>query len=215
MTVYAGFDADRFPGLPMMARLKRETNLAWCGYYLVAPSHPNAGWTQQRAALIAQGWGLAPIFVGQEVIGPGSHTVTAAQGQIDGVAAANAMGREGFPTGSCVFLDLENGPPFSNLEGGYVEAWVNQLKLSRWQPGVYCSHAMAQQVIAAAQGARIWTFKVPTVAPSEATPPFVTPPVALSGVSSAMIWQRAQNVTLQPYGLLTDLSVATVPDPSV
>jgi hypothetical protein len=34
----------------------------------------------RRAALQAAGWGIAPVFVGQQVIGPGSHNPSAATG---------------------------------------------------------------------------------------------------------------------------------------
>ena len=84
MTGFAGFDASGFPGLSEMEWLKANTNLAWCGFYLaLAPSHPDAGWMPHRAELAAQGWGFAPVFVGQQVTGPGSRHTTAGQGIID------------------------------------------------------------------------------------------------------------------------------------
>lgn len=38
------------------------------------------------------GWGLVPTYVGQQVIGAGSHIVTADQGKIDAQGAARLPG---------------------------------------------------------------------------------------------------------------------------
>jgi hypothetical protein len=109
----AGFDRSGYPGDPVMSWLKAKTNLQWCGYYLApAPSHPDTTWMTRRAALSAAGWGIAPLYVGQQVTGPGSHNPSTATGTADGAQAAALMSAEGFDAGSCVYLDLENGAPF-------------------------------------------------------------------------------------------------------
>jgi hypothetical protein len=96
-----------------MGWLRANTNLTWCGYYLgPAPSHTSTSWMGQRAALLAGGWGIAPLYVGQQIKGPGRHKVSAAQGSADGLDAAHLMQSEGFAAGTCVYLDLEDGPPF-------------------------------------------------------------------------------------------------------
>ncbi|WP_223879189.1 glycoside hydrolase domain-containing protein [Chitinimonas arctica] len=114
MAYFAGFDTSTFPGVQKMAWLKANTNLVWCGYYLApAPSHPGTSWMGQRAALQAAGWGIAPVYVGQQLSSqPGSHTVTAAQGTIDGNQAAALLQTDGFGPGRWVYLDLENGAPY-------------------------------------------------------------------------------------------------------
>src|SRR5271166_2184048 len=68
MSGFAGVDRDVFPGLGTMQQLKSNTNLAWTGYYLTpAPSQGRQlWWTGNRASLVAQGWGLAPIYVDQQ-----------------------------------------------------------------------------------------------------------------------------------------------------
>ena len=65
----------------------------------------------RRAAMAAAGWGLAPIYVGQQIAGPGRHAVSGPQGAIDGAHAAALMAGEGFAAGACVYLDLEDGAP--------------------------------------------------------------------------------------------------------
>ena len=220
MTSHAGFDISEFPGLATMAALKASTNLEWVVQYLVSPSHHAADWTGQRKALAAQGWGLAPVFVGQQVSGPGAHDVTMLAGTADGLAACARMIAEGYPAGSCVFLDLENGPPFAAPQTEYVRAWVASVRAGGWTPGVYCSHLIAAAVAAANPGARIFAFRVPTVertGPEHA--PFPTPNVALCGLAGAAAWQYRQNVEISGGGpgdlrLIVDLDVAATPDPS-
>src|ERR1700755_3469138 len=114
MAGFAGFDTDIYPGDSQMAWLKANTNLVWCGYYLApAPSHHDTSWMGARAALVAQGWGIAPVYLGQQTPAPGSHNPSVGQGTTDGNNAAKLMTGEGFAPGSCVYLDLENGPPMT------------------------------------------------------------------------------------------------------
>src|SRR6185437_4900862 len=138
MAGFAGFDTAFYPGDGQMAWLKANTNLVWCSYYLApAPSHRDTTWMGTRATLVAQGWGIAPVYLGQQTTGPGSHNVTPAQGQADGGNAADLMDADGFPAGSTVFLDLENGPPMNPAQSGYVAAWCDALAARNYQPGIY------------------------------------------------------------------------------
>jgi hypothetical protein len=67
-----------------MAWLKANTNLVWCGYYLApAPSHHDTSWMGTRAALAAAGWGVAPVYLGQQITGPGSYNPSLQQGGTD------------------------------------------------------------------------------------------------------------------------------------
>lgn len=210
---YRGFDTDQFPGLETMAALKGQFD--FCGFYLVAPSHKDSGWAGQRQALLVQGWSLVPIYVGQELIGPGSHLVTAEQGTIDGEDAAAQLVAEGFPLGTTVYLDLENGPPYGKAEAGYVEAVAAAIRAAGFRPGVYCSHAMAADVAAIDAELSIWAFKVPSVQRSTCRPPFPAPEVSGCGYAKAAMWQFRQNVELTgPFsGVVVDLDCAVSPDP--
>jgi hypothetical protein len=59
-------DTSLYPGDAVMAHLKQNPNLVWTGFYLgPAPSHSGASWMSRRDFLVASGWGLAPIYVGQ------------------------------------------------------------------------------------------------------------------------------------------------------
>ena len=212
---FAGFDRADCPDLALMARLRAETNLTWCGYYLRAPSQPASTWLGKREALVAQGWGLAPIYVGQETTGPGSHNVTAAQGRADGTEACARMHDEGFPLGSWVYLDLENGPPFLEFQREYVTEWVAEVDAGGFRAGVYASFLFAAEVKTLCPDARLWVYHVPTTTPHEivgSTLP--APEPADSGYPQADIWQRDDTAVLTDFDdLVVDLDSAVMRDP--
>jgi hypothetical protein len=220
MAAFAGFDTDIYPGDAQMAWLLANTNFVFCGYYLApAPSHGDRSWMGNRAGLAAAGWGIAPVYLGQQVVGPGSHNPSAAQGTIDGTDAAAKMAGEDFAARSCVYLDLENGPPLPDVLGDYVGAWCDAVAAGGYQPGVYCSHAIAASVVALTANIRIWAFKVPTIAPNSVPgTEFPTPDPSGSGFAAATMWQRGQNCQLSLQGapmpaMTVDLNVATTADP--
>ena len=220
MAGFAGFDTDIYPHDDQMAWLRANTNLVWCGYYLApAPSHRDRSWMGKRVTLVAQGWGIAPVYLGQQTTGPGSRDVSAARGTTDGGDAADLMDGEGFPAGSTVFLDLENGPPMTPDQGDFVGAWCDALSARGYQPGIYCSHALAGAVSMLRPDARIWAVKVPTIAPNPVPGTiFPTPDPSGSGYAPAVAWQRGQNCRLTLPGapveaMTVDLDVATTADP--
>lgn len=216
----AGFDIADYPGDTCMAWLKANTNLTWCGYYLgPAPSHPGASWMTRQAALAAAGWGFAPLYVGEQVIPPGSQNPSAGKGATDGADAVRLLTSDGFAAGTCVFLDLEDGSLPQRL-ADYTAAWIDTVGLGGFRAGVYCSHAIASQVNALRPGVPIWAFKVPTVSTHPAAgPPFREDDPAGSGYAAAQAWQLQQNgvigVPPAPGGQLkVDLSSAVSPNPS-
>jgi hypothetical protein len=214
MPGFAGFDISGYPGDAAMNWLKANTNLVWCGYYLAAPSHPHSTWLGKRAQLSAAGWGIAPVFVGQQVIPPGSQNPSAATGVADGNQAVTQMTNEGFAAGSCMYLDLENGPPLTNAQRDYVTNWCDTVQQGGFAPGIYCSHLLAAQVSSLRPDCRIWAFKL-TNQPSPVPAPFPNPAPAGSGFAGAAIWQLAQNcsIRVQNSSLKVDLDSATVEDP--
>jgi hypothetical protein len=220
MPGFAGFDTDIFPGLAEMGWLKAHTNLVWCGYYLApAPSHGDTSWMGQRAALQGMGWGIAPLYVGQQSQGPGHHSVSGPQGRIDGGDAGRLMTAAGFAPGTCVYLDVEGGPPFDSPRTDYVAAWIDAVTATVYRAGVYCSHLFAADVVALRPQTRIWAVKVTTTKehPFPGTN-FPDMPPAGSGFSGAFIWQLAENCRLSLSGAplanpLVDLDSALTADP--
>jgi hypothetical protein len=226
MTFHTGFDTDRFPGLPALAWLKTNTSLAWCGYYLApAPSHADTGWMGWRPTLVANGWGLAPVYLGQQTAGPGAHIVTAEQGGIDGAQAAALAGSEGFPTGATVYLDWEDGSRPGAAAIAYIRAWIAALADAGYSPGLYCSHALAADLVAdLAPGPipQIWAWCVATVGRHPYAGDIRTLTAsdpAGCGDAHAALWQFEQDAVLSLPGtpcdgLEVDLSHAAVADPS-
>jgi hypothetical protein len=214
MSGFAGFDVSGYPGDAAMNWIKANTNLVWCGYYLAAPSHPHSTWLGKRAQLSAAGWGIAPVFVGQQVIPPGSQNSSAATGVTDGNQAVAQMTNESFVSGSCVYLDLENGPPLTDAQRDYVNNWCDTVQQGGFTPGIYCSHLLAQQVSDLQPDCRIWAFKL-TNQPSPVPNPFPNPDPAGSGFAGAAAWQLAQNclIKVQNSSLKVDLDSATLADP--
>jgi hypothetical protein len=228
MSFYAGFDTANYPGNAQMDWLKANTNLSWCGYYLApAPSHSSTTWMSNRSYLSANGWGILPVYLGQQTTGPGSHNVTAAQGQIDGANAASLARGDGFVAGTAIFLDIEDGSALTADATAYIQNWAQGVVAGDYQPGFYCSHMIASQVAAAmaalkpALAARIWVYKVPTVAQhafAGNVKAFSTENPADAGYPAACAWQDEQNAVLTLPGaplasMVVDLSTSTLANP--
>ncbi|RKP44187.1 glycoside hydrolase domain-containing protein [Trinickia fusca] len=229
MIYYAGFDTDTFPGQAQLDWMKANTNLSWCGYYLApAPSHDDTGWMGNRQALIDQGWGLLPIYLGQQTAGPGSHNAIAPQGSTDGSQAAQLMQAEGFASGTYVFIDWEDGGVPSADAQAYLCAWVTAVMESGYQPGIYCSHDLADTMASLmatlnpAPELRIWAWNVPTITAHAYTcslNEFPADDPSGCGYPDAVAWQCQQNAVLALPGapnetMQADLSSASLADPS-
>lgn len=195
-----GFDCSAYPGDTTMQTLKKD--FAFCGFYLApAPSHGNMGWMHKLSTLRNMKYKLAPIFVGQQVIGPGSKAPSTAQGTIDAKKTAQLMSNAGFNHGSPVYLDLENGPPYPMLESQYATAWVDEVRALGYTPGVYASHLLTAKL----PHALVWDFKIPTTDRTFQTLPQGYPPELPSGIN---VRQYRQNVVLRGTGILVDLNQA-------
>lgn len=220
MPGFAGFDRSDYPGAAAMAWLKANTNLRWCGFYLApAPSHPDASWMNADDADL-EGWGFAPIYLGQETTGPGSHKVNAAQGAFDGADACKLMTTAGFDKGAVVYLDNEAGPPMLTPMREYVGAWCDAVGAGGYAPGVYCSFMLGAVTKALRPNAKIWCFHVRTVSqhsvPGEIFP---TPDPSTSGFSGSNVWQLDDEAAIPcPMAsgnrLVVDLNSADSADPS-
>jgi hypothetical protein len=215
---YAGFDRSNYPGGAVMRWLKANTNLVFCGFYLApAPSHPDQSWMNADDVDL-DGWGFAPIFVGRQTLGPGSHDVTAQRGTADGADACRLMAQAGFDPGSFLYLDLENPDPVH--QSAYVAAWIDAVVVGGYGPGVYTSFMDSAQIAALRPGVRIWSYHVPSVTPHRVSGSvFPAPDPTTSGYPGATIWQFADEAQITcgaaPGGTLTvDLNSASSPDPS-
>jgi hypothetical protein len=237
--MFLGLDRSSYPGDEVMASLYTDTSLYFTGFYLApAPSHGERSWMSKLPVLREQGWGFLPTYVGQQVIGAGSHVVTAAQGRADALNAHDLMRTAGFAVGTHVYLDIENGLQMPANQVAYVGAWIRTVneETSYW-PGVYCSRkGTAAQILGFAGDIPTWVYgpvRPHPAVPAGGTPPTVTvdldaeqPPAQMTAdFPGAVAWQYAMslncviNVRWSDGGVThtlhgVDLDCATVEDPS-
>ncbi len=209
-TVLAGFDTRAYPTDQAMAWLRQNSNLAWVGYYLYpAPSRnvaSNGGssWMGHFFTLAAQGWAVAPIYIGEqdpahESQDPGnSSNPSTAKGMADGNSAeTNYLGlansavplliQEGFPIGTTVYLDIETSGAQSQPELDYISAWCSAVRAAGYIPGIYCLASAFASIATVEPNAPFWIAN--PINPSPGGTPFPTMDPSGSGVSSATAWQ--------------------------
>jgi hypothetical protein len=219
MAIFLGLDTAAYPGDNVMKLARTQANIAFTGFYLgPAPSHPDTSFMKKRSFLSGLGFGFAPIYVGQQQSGPGSHLLSTKQGGIDGKNAVALMQAANFPAASVVYLDVETGPPAVPAFFDYYTAWVQAVATSGFTPGLYCSHLLAAQFLAHDSRAIPWVFQLTFSNGHVFTPPLPAPDPSKSSFSGAKVLQFAQNCTLNMAGTQlrpVDLDTALVPDPSV
>ncbi|TLP52412.1 glycoside hydrolase domain-containing protein [Microbispora triticiradicis] len=149
--MFVGFDRYGYPGDGLMQSLWNSvSDLTFvCLYLAPAPSHPNQSWMDAVPALQSMGWGLVPTYVGQQVIGNGSHTVTAEQGVADAANASTLASAAQLASGSVLYLDIENGGRMPDNQVDYVTAWIREIHSnSDYWAGVYCSRSKTAKQVA-------------------------------------------------------------------
>ena len=137
-----GFDRNDYPGDAAMAGMHRS--FAFAGYWLNNPPGENVNtWAGKRELLKAQGWGFLALFNGRldaEILkAQKAGTSPAALGRSDAGAAVAAAKRDGFPAGTIVFLDQEEGGRLLDEQAGYLLAWTEAVAVSGFRAGVYAS----------------------------------------------------------------------------
>ena len=225
-----GFDKRDFPGVAAMQTWMRESPYVWVGYYMQSPCFTGTPWTGNRAALEAQGWGLAVIYVGQQAPGAtpnagaagspdcGTKPLTREQGEVDGDQAVAIATADGFAAGSTIFLDVERADPFPAALGEYARGWIARVLSRGYIAGVY-GHKLNASALSQIQNGAF------TGAGVTKTPPFwVVNSVGFalgktpseSGYGFATIWQNPSDAS-ETWGGVTfriDQNVATSRSPS-
>jgi hypothetical protein len=178
----AGFDTAVYPGdAPMRAWRYPNSPYHWVGYYLQSPCHRSASWMGRRATLEAMGWGIAALYVGQQVwegvpallpwatlpeaaavealretqaVSCSRTLLTAAQGRAEARDAVEKMAGQGFPAGSVIFLDVERMDRIPPEMYTYYRAWVEGvLDDGRYVPGTYAHRFNAPDLFEVARAA--------------------------------------------------------------
>jgi hypothetical protein len=204
-TAYLGFDRNDYPGDANLAGLRRTFSFA--GYWLnVPPGATSNTWVGKRNVVKEAGLGFLVLFNGRldTELRKASHA--SALGRSDAATAIASARREGFPEGTLIFLDQEEGGRMLPEQKAYLYAWVDGVNAGRFRAGIYCSGITAPEgngvtVITAEDirqnaGAR----KIAYWVTNDACPPSPgcafprhAPSPSHSGVMFADAWQFAQS----------------------
>jgi hypothetical protein len=139
---YSGFDANDYPGDALLPTLHKQ--FAFTGYWLNNPPGADHNpWAGKRSILVKNGFGFLVLFNGrlyEEIrTAAKSGKTPAAFGRADAASAVAAAHREGFPPGTVIFLDQEQGGRMLEPQGAYLLAWTEAVALGNYRPGVYAS----------------------------------------------------------------------------
>jgi hypothetical protein len=109
---YLGFDRNAYPGDAALPELRKL--FSFTGYWLTNPPLETQNtWTGKRDILLRNGFGFLVLANGRlyaDILSAAKQgSSPAALGRKDAAAAAAAAHREGFPPGTILFLDQEQG----------------------------------------------------------------------------------------------------------
>jgi hypothetical protein len=199
---FLGFDRNDYPGDATLAALHQT--FTFSGYWLNNPPGAKSNtWSGKRGKLEAAGFGFLVLFNGR-LYKDLLHN-PAALGQADGKAAVTSARREGFPSGTVIFLDVEQGGRMLPEQKAYIYAWVDAVIGGGFRAGVYCSGIPAKEekisIVTAddirqnAGGRRITFFVTNDVCPPSpgCALPRKPPSAGESGINFAEVWQFAQS----------------------
>ncbi len=145
---YLGFDRNTYPGDDALPILRKSFTFA--GYWLSPPSGEKTNtWLGKRGLLRSQGFGFLVLFRGPQSselqstwsesrFNRADHLEAQAEkrGTADASQATATAKKEGFPSHTIIFLDIEEGGRLPAVYHVYLRAWVDQLAgagLSRWR----------------------------------------------------------------------------------
>lgn len=202
---YLGFDRDQYPGDAKLATLRKR--FSYASYWLNNPQGETSNtWSGKRKRLAAQGFGFLVLFGGRSYAELKAAGDADGAGKSDAAAAVAAARREGFPRGTIIFLDVEEGGRMLAEQRAYLHAWVDGVNHTGYRAGVYCSampitEASGATVVTAndirdhTEGRRIvfWVYNVACPPSPGCAFPQSPPPPSASGVSFAAVWQFAQS----------------------
>ena len=139
---YVGFDANDYPGDALLPALRKQ--FAFTGYWLTNPPGTNSNpWVGKRDILLRNGFGFLVVADGRldkEILrAQKSGKPPAALAREDAATAVAAAQREGFPPGTILFLDQEEGGRMLPEQADYLLAWTEAVAGTAYRPGVYAS----------------------------------------------------------------------------
>jgi len=141
---YLGFDRNKYPGDAALGVLRKA--FSFCGYWLnTPPGETSNTWQGKREALHSSGFGFVVLFNGRRYRELKSLSNPIVLGTRDAAVAVESARKEGFPAGTIIFLDQEEGGRMLPEQRAYVYAWVDGVNASGYRAGVYCSGIPARE----------------------------------------------------------------------
>ena len=210
-TNFLGFDANDYPGDDALPVLRKT--FSFVGYWIgPPPEEKSSSWLGKRALLQSQGFGFALLWNGRASRNLKSAADAQQKGKLDAQGAVAAARREGFPAGTVIFLDMEEGGRLGPAYHIYVHEWLDTLAEENFRAGVYCSSmpvdegggvsiTTAKDLQEQLGGRKLvfWTY-------NDACPPAPgcgfpqTPPApSEGGFAGAAVWQFAQSPRRKPF----------------
>jgi hypothetical protein len=202
---YLGFDANDYPGdeaLPVLRKTFSFTSY-WLG---PPPGEKSTSWLGKRSALQSQGFGFVVLWNGLLQHNVKSASDGQQKGKLDAQNAAKAARQEGFPNGTVIFLDVEEGGRLSPPYHEYVHAWIDALAAEGFRAGAYCSAmpvnegggvsittANDLQDNLAGRKLVFWVFNDACPPSPGCAFPEAPPAPAKGGFAGATVWQYAQS----------------------
>lgn len=202
---YLGFDLNDYPGddgLPIL----RKT-FAFTGYWLNAPpGEKRTTWLGKRTLVQSHDFGFVVLFNGRLSRNLKSSADAKHKGTLDGENTGKLARQEGFPPGTIIFLDIEEGGRLTDAYHDYVNAWIDAVTKQNFRTGAYCSgmpvsdgdgqtittvedlhdHLVGRKLI-------LWVFNDACPPSPGCVFPQAPPPPAQSGISDAVLWQISQS----------------------
>ncbi len=136
---FIGFDRNTYPGDARLADLHKR--FAFTGFWLNnPPGEQQNTWSGHRPQLVAAGFGFAVLWNGRlDAEIRHSKLTPDALGKQDAANAIASAQREGFPDGTVIFLDQEEGGRLLPEQSAYFFGFTEALAASSYRAGSYLS----------------------------------------------------------------------------
>lgn len=199
--LFLGFDRNDYPGEDAMRLLRKD--FAFTGFWLGNPPQTKSNsWSGKREFLHSLGYGFLPLFNGPTSSQLRDESYTLKRVADDVQSAAAAARREGFPKGTVVFLDIEEGGRLPSTYATYLKHWALGLAQLGFRAGVYCSGIPVEEgegqslitadfIRAQIKPAELiyWVFNDACPPSPGCVAPQTLPSPEKSGVAYAQVWQ--------------------------
>src|SRR5713226_8649758 len=135
---YLGFDRNIYPGDAALPILRKT--FVFTSYWLGPPPGEKLNtWKGKRELLLSHGFGFLVLYRGRDSSELKNETDATVKGTQDSRDAAASAKEEGFPAGTIIFLDIEEGGRLPATYHVYLRVWSEELTRAGFLPGVYCS----------------------------------------------------------------------------